>query len=124
MNYTTLPEDLAPIQTARTHGGSALMVRISQGGVGLTRAAHEALGSPARLEILFGAQSRMAALRGVRAGGYSARKANGGAVQIMAPVVCRTLALGPPPEGRKSHAFPARLVEGALLIGPLPEVLS
>ncbi len=122
-SFESLPEDLEPIQTARSTTVQDLMVRIGLKNIGLTAGAHRALGKPERIEILFGQGSRMLAIRGCQTGGYKVA-GRGNAVQIMTTVVCRIVGLGPPPEGRRSHAFPARLVEGALLIGPLPEAGS
>jgi hypothetical protein len=120
--YTSLPEDLEPVVIRKTAKADEMRVYLNPTNVALSEAALVALSKPMRIEFLFGQQSRMLAVRPCASGGRKLqfhRKATGAFLTAAASIIA-PLKL-PPDLSRSDRAFPAHLVEGALLIGPLPE---
>jgi hypothetical protein len=100
-------------------------VTISSSGIFLNKPAQALLGNPRRTEVLFGPKSRMVAIRPADAkAGYSCvAQVRGEGVRLGYDRVLERFGL--PPQ-RKYHPLrlEAHLVEGALLVGPLPEATS
>jgi hypothetical protein len=118
--YVGLPEDLAPLRSGRhnpRHPETSPQVRISNSGIAITAAALRMIGQPSYVSLAMGEQSRMLAIRpsdaglGVKIG----RQSGGGRIEI-------TWSRLRIPRNRRGYSlrFEPQLVEGALLIGPLP----
>lgn len=118
--WTSLPEDLAPLPTQRI-GRLPLvgqLVLIASNHITVSPDAMAALGNPERAMILLGTTSRMLAFQPVSTGGIKFG-AGMNARQFGHPGTIKALGLPPLPRGQ-SHRFEAQLVDGCLLIGPLP----
>ena len=122
--FTALPEDLEPLadrrgQTLRSDDDPA-RITLSNSGLWISRAALEMLGDPERVDLRFGSSSRMLALKpspyGRRLG---PRRSGTGARSIVLLGAFELLGV---PRLRKNHGhrFIPQLVDGVLLIGPLP----
>lgn len=119
--YVGLPEDLAPIRSGRHnphHPESSPMVRLSNSGISITPAAAKLIGNPEYVGLSIGERSRMLAIRPSAAGlGLKLVRQQAGGVRI--GLEAHRLGV---PRNRRGYTirFVPQLVEGALLIGPLP----
>ncbi len=118
--YTMLPEDLELLSALPD---DHLEVRIGKGAIVLTKNAYAALGEPKRVGILFGPVSRMLAIRSTESGGRAVTNSPPSRHLIMCPPIIARLKLAPLPP-RTTLRLNSQLIEGALLIGPLPEATS
>ena len=123
MNVDSLPEDLAPVNNPRLlDHPTELRVSLSVDRLALNGAAHAAIGHPERVEILWGAQSRVLAFRPVERGGRKFSPVAGQAAQQIGGVPLGHLTgLSWLRRGQPLRLV-GRIVDGCLLVGPLPEV--
>jgi hypothetical protein len=115
--YNALPEDLEPISG---QGNGRLEIRIGRNALAINSAAYATLGKPERVDILLGRVSRMLVLRPTESGGRKISTQGKNRRHIQGPHIVAKLGLPPSPRGTTLR-LEARLVEGALLVGPLPE---
>lgn len=123
-HHTALPEDLEPLVDRQGHtrcsDDDPASVTLSNTGLRISRAALEMIGDPERVDLRFGRISRMLAVKPSQTGrklGGRRSATNGRSI----PMYGAFELLGMP-RLRKNHGhrFIPQLVDGVLLIGPLP----
>lgn len=117
----SLPEDLQLLSLKP--GGRPRniipMVSFIESGLVLNRAAFALINEPDRVDVFVGKQSKMIALRPSEIGHRCTKQGRSGSVRVGLRRVLREVGLSLGEVGNPLR-LKARLVEGALLIGPVP----